>query len=307
MRDFTERTVAQIKEQSADQPFFLYMPLSAPHNPVAVHPDFVGASGGGADADFRIEVDWCVGQVLTALEEQGLADNTVVIFTADNGSAGPAQDKMRKASGHDSTAGREGWKATLYEGGQRVPFLVRWPAGITGKDRRDDGVITLEDFYATTADILNLPLPDEACDSASFLPQLRDQGQDLSARDVVVSSLFAGYNIRHGRWKMVSLPEKVLASHIAKSGKLRGKQADAEADPSKPWHTRVVLFDLHSDPMETTNVAKEHPALVAKLARFALSAIDNGRTNRGPARPGSLNDSEASNRPLFEELSNLVD
>ncbi|MHC5068183.1 MAG: sulfatase family protein [Planctomycetota bacterium] len=313
MREFTKRTVAAISEHNGEQPFFLYMPLTAPHSPVYPHPDFVGASGIDEHADFRIEVDWCIGQVLDALETSGQADNTVVIFTADNGSASFAHASMMKESGHDSAGGRSGWKATMYEGGQRVPFLVRWPNGIEGINRRDNGVITLEDFYATTADILGAALPDEACDSVSFLPQLRGEDQDSGARDVVMSSLGNRYNLRHQDWKLVCIGEAELASHLSKGGKQKNKgkgkgkgKKDASADHGLPWHQRVALFNLHSDPTESTNVAADHPEVVAKLARFALAGFDNGRTNRGPSRPHSLNDSKAHQRELLEELSALA-
>ena len=106
-----------------------------------------------------------------------MADDTLVIFTADNGSAKQAVLGMRE-HGHDSCDGRRGWKATWFEGGHRVPFIARWPNGIQGAGRFDDHMITLEDLFATVADILGQPLPDEAGDSVSFLPQLQGKPRD---------------------------------------------------------------------------------------------------------------------------------
>lgn len=287
MGEFTRRTVALIEKQNKDDPFFLYMPLTAPHTPIVPSKAFKGLSKLGPNADFRMEIDWTVGQVLDALERKGLSENTMVIFTADNGSYPGATIELNEV-GHDTHDGRRGEKATLFEGGHRVPFLVKWPNGIKGKlNRRENANITLEDFIATTADIIGESTPNYAVDSVSFLPQLQDKEAAFEQRDVIISSLRDILIARDGEWKLIykSLPEIV---EIRQRNKINiQKLRDGFFTPKniEPWYKHVTLFNLKKDQGETVNVAQQNPEVVAHLHAAVKKAIKEQRTNKGESKP----------------------
>ena len=125
--DLTREAVRIIRDHNTSEPLFLYFALTAPHSPVVPSAEWQNKSGLDEHADFRMQVDACVGQVRDALEQRGMGDNTLLVFTADNGSAKQAVQSMRGSGNHDSVDGRRGWKSTWFEGGHWVPFLVRWP------------------------------------------------------------------------------------------------------------------------------------------------------------------------------------
>ena len=293
--DLTRESVKVIEMHDAKEPLFLYMALNAPHSPVAPSADWQGRSKIDEHADFRMEVDHSVGRVLKALEAKAMADDTLVIFTADNGSAKFAVQSMRD-HGHDSSDGRRGWKATWFEGGHRVPFVARWPNGIKGAGRFDDGMITLEDFFATVADILGQPLAEEAVDSASFLPQLQGKQQDQVQRELIMSSLSNRLVLRHKHWKLICVGEREVVDRVA--GDRESKQQIT--NPNAPWYEQVVLYNLENDMAETTNVARQNPAMVAEIARLAMDALMDGRTTVGPARPNSCSE------PQIDLLTKLI-
>ena len=284
----TDRAVKLIKEQSSDKPFFLYFALNAPHSPVAPAPEFVGKSGVNEHADFRMEIDYRIGEILKALKDSGADDNTLVIFTADNGTAGGAANNKLNEAGHDTNDGRRGHKATLFEGGHRVPFLVRWPDGIKGKlNRRDSRIITLEDIIATCADIIDSPLPDEAIDCVSFLPQLEDKKLRSDSRDVIISSLGGTLIARNENWKLIFRSETEIVNKKLSKKKLKknkkGKSEIVKLSNDAKWHERILLYNIHDDVAETTNVAKDNPEVVRSLVEDVVKAVKvTGRTNRGP-------------------------
>lgn len=285
--EFTKRAVATIEQQNKDEPFFLYMPLNAPHSPVVPSKAFQGLSKIGPNADYRLEIDWAVGQVLDALEQTGLANNTLVIFTADNGTY-PGATKEFKEAGHDTHDGRRGEKATLFEGGHRVPFLVKWPQGIKGKlNRRENANITLEDFIATAADILGQETPEYAVDSVSFLPQLQAKKATDKQRDVIISSLHNILIARDGEWK---LTYKSLAeiAEIRQGNRENAKKLNAgyfTPKSNEPWYKHITLFNLKDDQGETVNVAQQNPEIVARLHAAVRKAIADQRTTKGSPRP----------------------
>jgi arylsulfatase A-like enzyme len=159
-------------------------------------------------------------------------------------------------------------------------------------------MITLEDFFATVADILKKPLPVEAGDSVSFLPQLQGQPQDQSQREIIMSSLSNKLVLRYKDWKLICVSEAEAASrqsHEKRAGRVT-------TDPKAPWNEKVVLYNLTKDVAETTNVASEHPAIVAKMAQLAIASIKSGRTNRGVDRPNSCFEIQID---LLKQLSEL--
>lgn len=248
---FTQEAVSYIKAQNRKRPFFLYVPLNAPHTPIAPSEPFKGRSklDGklGKYADFCIEVDDAVGQILAALEEKGLSENTLVIFTADNGCAYYIGVKQFEQKGHFPGAIYRGYKGGTFDGGHRIPFLARWPATIK-PGTKNNQTICLTDLLASCADIIGNPLPDKAGeDSLSFLPALRGEAIDTSMRQAVVHHDFGGsFAIRKGKWKLL---------------------LKATAGLGHPYRSKnnPHLYDMESDPGETKNLAGQNPEVVKEL------------------------------------------
>ena len=149
-----KRSIAYIKEKAkTDKPFFLYIPLPSPHTPILPTKEFQGKSGINPYGDFVMQVDWTAGQIVKAIDDAGIADNTIIIFTADNGCSPAAKIGELKAKGHDPHPGLRGHKADIWEGGHRVPFIVRWPAHIKA-GQTNNQLVGVTDLLATVADIL---------------------------------------------------------------------------------------------------------------------------------------------------------
>jgi len=197
----TERAAGFVRKQSADKPFFLYFALTAPHTPWMPREEFRDKSKAGYYGDFVAQVDTSIGYVLKALDEAKLSDNTLLIFTSDNGAHWLPEDIEKW--GHRANDGLRGQKADIWDGGHRVPFLVRWPghvqAGTTSKE-----LICLTDFLATTAAVIGAKLPaDAAEDSFSILPALRGDKLDRPIREAIVHHSGDGtFGIRQGPWKL---------------------------------------------------------------------------------------------------------
>ena len=251
------------------QPFFLYLALSSPHTPIVPSQEWQGKSGLGAYADFVMETDWAVGEVLSALDQAGVAGKTLVFFTSDNGCSPAAKVGELERQGHFPSAQFRGYKADIWDGGHRVPSLVRWPGQVKA-GARNDAVICLTDFMATTADLLGAKLPaNTAEDSFSFLPELLGTGR--TARDAVVHHSIQGrFAIRQGTWKLELCPG---------SGGW-GSPKDAEA--SKLKLPEVQLYDLSQDIGETRNVQAEHPEVVRRLTALLEKVVADGRSTPGP-------------------------
>ena len=237
----TEEAVAFINNHVSEnpaKPFFLYYSLSAPHIPFTA-PDFIkGASQEGPRGDMNALVDWVVGEVRGALESQGILDDTILIFTSDNG-------PRRGANGHRSAGPFRGYKNTAYEGGHRVPFIVRWPGKI-GAGERSEVPISLTDMMATFAEFTNYDLPDNAAeDSYSIWPALLGKDTGSKHRPALIADTSRGdFSIRRGSWKLIKL---------IPSPRNRLEQVDYE------------LYDLDQDPYETTNLADANPDIVEQL------------------------------------------
>ena len=184
----TRRAVEYIGRNAAKaklgQPLFLYFPLTAPHTPILPIPKFQGKSGLNAYADFVMQLDDTVGQVLDALDRAGLADSTLVIFASDNGCSPKANFPELAAKGHFPSYHFRGYKADIYDGGHRIPLVIRWPGTISAGSHCDE-LVSLDDFMATCADFLGEKLPDNAAeDSVSMMPVLRGATGDAVARGV---------------------------------------------------------------------------------------------------------------------------
>lgn len=266
----TRKAVAFIDEQAVqDAPFYLYFPLPAPHTPILPTDEFVGSSGTNSYGDFCLQVDDTVGQLMAALERHDIADNTIFIFTSDNGCS-PRVDYAELATfGHNPSYVFRGHKADIYEGGHRIPLIVRWPDVIAPGSVCDE-TVCLVDFLATCADILGDPLPDDAAeDSVSNLPLWRGEPQDTSLREATVhSSMDGSLSIRRGRWKLEMCPG---------SGGWSYPRPGPECEGLPP----LQLYDLESDIGERVNVAADQPAVVEELTDLLTRYIRNGRSTPG--------------------------
>lgn len=255
-----DEAAAFVESQAgADRPFFLYYSLTSPHTPIAPSKAFQGRSGLNAYADWLMETDWAVGQVLDALDRAGLADNTLVIFSADNGSTEPQSQRELAGMGCDLMHQFRGMKRSVYEGGHRVPYIVRWP-GVTPGGSRCEVPVSLNDFMATMAALTGYELPENTAeDSASILPLY--QGKTMGEHPVLIHHGFWGsYAVRKGDWKMIfSFDRKTKTFSRA-------------------------LYNMKDDVKETRNLLDAHPETAQEMSRLFEAAVKNGRVTPGPAQ-----------------------
>ena len=266
------------RAQQADQPFFLYLPLTAPHTPIAPSPRFAGASGAGAYGDYVCEVDWLVGEVMAALARGGFADQTLLVFTSDNGSpqrdgsgmSGPVGSV--RVHGHDPSRPWRGLKSDAWEGGHRVPLLARWPGRIPAASRCAAPIV-LTDLYRTIAAAAGAEVPAGAAeDSFDALGVLTGVPVDALSRDHLVHHSGGGvFAIRAGRWKLI------LGRGSGGFSKWK-PPVDAPAGQ---------LYDLVADPGERHNRYDEHADVVARLQARLGEIRDRGWSSpTGSGEPG---------------------
>ena len=280
----TKRTVEHIGRYAADakngKPFFIYLPLASPHTPIVPTPEWQGKSGLGDYADFVMQTDACVGEVLAALEKNGVAKNTLVVMTSDNGCSPAAGFKGLEKQGHFPSGDFRGTKADIWEGGHRVPFIVRWPAKVKAGSK-SASAICLSDFMATAAEITGAKLTDAAAvDSFSFLPELLGTGTSTRA-SVVHHSINGQFAIRKGRWKL---------AFCSGSG---GWSKPGDVQAAKSGLPAVQLFDLTTDIAEKTNLQAENPEIVRELTAEMAAIVANGRSTPGAVQK---NDTEVNFR-----------
>ncbi|WP_269540807.1 sulfatase family protein [Cerasicoccus fimbriatus] len=250
-------------ENVADQPLFLYFALTSPHTPIVPNDEFIGKSSAGLYGDFVVEVDWVVGEIMEALQRKGIADDTLLVFTSDNGpeclkgADGGAYERIRNHR-HYSMGELRGVKRDNWEGGHRVPFIARWP-GVTPSGETCTQYASLGDFMATCAAITGTPLPPGAAeDSVSNLPLL--EGKDVAVRDHLVHHSQDGqFAIRQDNWVYIDAPT--------------GQDTDS---PEPDWFKAErgythhdfpgELYDLSADISESRNLYGERPDLVAAMS-----------------------------------------
>jgi arylsulfatase A-like enzyme len=254
----------------ADKPFFLYFALSSPHTPLVPSREWQGKSGLGDYGDFVIETDWAVGQVLAALDQAGLANNTLVIFSSDNGCSPVAGVKELEAKGHFPSGPFRGYKSDIWEGGHRVPFFVRWP-GKVNPGSQSSQLISLADFMATCAGLLDAKLPANAGeDSVNLLPAFFGKYQGPLREAVVYNSIEGNFGIQQGSWKLELCPG---------SG---GWGSPKDPMAKKQWLPPVQLYDMEKDIGEKHNVQAEHPEVVKRLTALLEKYVKDGRSTPGP-------------------------
>ena len=273
LSQFSRKAVDWIKnhqKENPSQPFFVYMPLNAPHAPIVPGKDFLGKSKLTQYGDFCMEVDWAVGEVLNILNELNIEENTLVIFTADNGVSPQAKLEALEQKGHFSSYIYRGLKGSLYEGGHRVPFIVKWPAK-TPKNKKTDFLVCSTDLLATVADIHSEKLPDNAGeDSFSFLPVLSGQKMNDNERGGIVHHSDAGhFSIRKGKWKLI----------LHDGGGTR--RSDPKDKPVINNPAEVQLFNMENDATELVNIQQDNPEVVNELKQLLADFVNNGRSTMG--------------------------
>ena len=256
-------------EAKAGKPFFLYLPLNAPHTPIAPSAEWQGKSGISPYADYVMETDWAVGEVLQALDKQGLAENTLVIMTSDNGCSPQANFAELAEKGHNPSYVFRGTKADIWDGGHHIPFLVRWPAKIQPGSTTEQ-LTCLTDFIATCAEIVGARLPDDAGeDSASLLPVLLGKADKPIHEAIVHHSINGSFAIREGNWKLE------LCS--GSGGWSDPKPGTAAAQKLPP----VQLYDMTADIGEKTNTQADHAEVIDRLTRLLEKYVADGRSTPG--------------------------
>lgn len=271
----TQKAVEYVTQRSAEQqPFFLYFALTSPHEPIAPSPRFAGKSGISPVADFIMETDWAVGQVVQALEKSGRAQNTLLIFTADNGHCPYTGLQPLLDAGHWPSQRFRGYKADVWEGGHRIPFIARWP-GAVKPGAACHQLICLTDLLATCADLLGARLPDNAGeDSVSFLHFLRGAASGPRHEAVVHHSCFGQFAIRQGAWKLELCPGSGGYPNSVFS-------SPSDAAAAKQGLPAVQLYDMSRDDVEKTNVQDQHPEVVQRLTKLLEKYVADGRSTPG--------------------------
>ena len=273
MPEITRRAVAYIDGQavtSADgrtraesrRPFFLYFALTAPHTPIVPSEAHRGSSRAGRYGDYVHQVDGAVGRVMEALDRNGLSGNTLLIVTSDNGS--PARDGTNDSGpvgsvrryDHNPSGTWRGLKSDAWEGGHRIPFLVRWPGRVPA-GRVSKRLICQVDLMATLASVVGYDLPRGAAeDSLDLLPEWLDRDLPSPIRTSVIHHSGNGmFAVRKGRWKLI----------LGRGSGGFSKPSRIEPGPGEPGGQ---LYDLVRDPGETRNRYREFPEVVDRLARL---------------------------------------
>ncbi len=252
-------------------PFLLYFPLTSPHTPIVPPKGWAGKSGLGPYADFVVQTDHAVGEVLAALDEHKLTGNTLVVFTSDNGCSPQADFPALLKQGHNPSHVFRGHKADIYDGGHRVPFLVRWP-GVVKPGTTSAQLACLTDVFRTCAEAAGVKAPDAAGeDSFSLLPALRGESPAGRRTAVVHHSINGSFAVRDGDWKLCLCP--------GSGGWSTPRPGKDDASKLPP----VQLFDMAADPGEKTNLHDKHPDVVARLTKLLEKYVVDGRSTPGAA------------------------
>lgn len=282
LQRFTDKAIewleGKVDDAKAGKPFFLYLPFTSPHYPVAPRPEFWGQGHAGGYGEFMIETDYHIGRVLDFLEASGLEDDTMIVFSSDNGPERSWVERIEEFD-HDSSGIYKEGKRSIYEGGHRVPFFVRWPAGIESPGRTWKKPVGQIDVLATIAEMIGVRLPYEAGeDSDSFYSVLRDPKSDWERHPLINHAISGRFSVTEGKWKLI-LPHKNL---------------------------RHELYNLEKDPGEERNVYGQNVKLAARLEQKITEIVCRGRTTRGLPQPndtGYWDDLAWLNAEQYERLA----
>ena len=268
-----------IKEKHEEKkPFFLYLPLPSPHTPILPTKDWKGKSGLNEYADFVMQIDHHVGELNDLIEELNISENTMIIFTSDNGCSPEANFKLLAEKDHYPSGPYRGFKAGIFEGAHRVPFIIKWPKKIIPGSVSEKTICTT-DFMGTIADILNVELDDdEGVDSFSMLPLFSKESEVNYRREFTIHhSINGSFAIRKGDFKFIFTNDSGGWSYP------RPWSKDGEGLP------KFQLYNLKTDPGETKNLYGNFPEIESNLIDLFKKAITNGRTTVGNIQKNDLN------------------
>ena len=279
---YTENAVEFI-EENKKRPFFLYLPHTMVHVPIAASEEFEGSTGKGLWADVMAEVDWSVGEIMNTLKENGLEENTILIFTSDNG------PWLNYGNHQGATAGLREGKGTTYEGGQRVPAIMKWK-GVIPQGVVSNQLSSTIDILPTLAAITNTSLPAHKIDGVDLSPLLKG---DMNATPRTYFNYYYRYNnleaVRMGNWKLVF-------PHYGRTYKDQKPGKDGFPGPSLEQHFEPeALYDLRRDPGEEYDVQLAHPEIYRQLKEYA----EKVRKDLGD----DLTDTEGTGRRPFGKLA----
>ncbi len=284
----TRKSVQYIADRAKEpsKPFFLYLPLGSPHTPIVPSDDWKGKSGLGDYGDFVMQTDNALVEVAAALDHHGLADNTLIVFTSDNGCSKAAGIPELRQQSHIVSGPLRGSKADIWDGGHRVPFIVRWP-GKVEPSTTSDQTICLTDFFATVAGILDRDVPSDSCeDSVSFEPALfgmpiksstnRSDTTVAGRVGIVHHSISGHFAYRIGDWKLV-----LARGSGGWSSPKENKAADRPA---------AQLYNMATDLKESENLFHQKPEIADRLLRQLEADVSAGRSTPGPASSNDVED-----------------
>lgn len=265
MPTLTKRAVSWIAEQkNAERPFFLYWAWTSPHAPIVPTEDWQGKTHAGGYGDFLAQSDDHAGAVLRALDENGFRENTIVIFSADNGPEKYAYERVRNHA-HRSTGPLRGVKRDLYEGGHRVPFIVRWPKEVPA-GRVSDGLMSQIDIMATLAGVIGYELPTGAAEDSHDQIALW-RGGDSARKSLVHNTRKNHYAIRNGDWLLVDAP----SGNVSAVPAWFAEESGFEKNPHP-----VALFDLSIDVSQRNNLFSEEAIRVEQMRELLAKTRASG-------------------------------
>ncbi len=250
------KTVEWINKQEKDKPFFLYFALPSPHAPIIPNDEFDGTSEAGGYGDFMVQTDMVVGEVLKALEEKGMEDNTIIIFSSDNGTESYAWERAVEY-GHFSMGNDRGLKRDLYEGGHHVPFIIKWPGKVEAGSVSNE-MISQIDIMATLSSITGTDLPENAApDSYDITPIIKGEAYKSPFREATVhNTRKSKWGLRKGDW---------LYINDSTGGARKMLESFKELRSYTDFNTESILFNMKDDPEQRVNLYEKYPEKIKEM------------------------------------------
>ena len=265
-----KKSVEYISRQNDATPFFVYIALTSPHTPILPTTEWKGRSSLGKYGDFVMQTDSVIGDIVNAIDDAGIGDNTLVIVTSDNGCSKAAGILKLEAKGHYPSAHLRGSKADLWDGGHRVPFVARWPQVISPGSSSEQLICQI-DLLATCADIIGQPIPKGVGeDSVSFQPAFTGEPIESTRAGVIHHSVHGYFAYRQGKWKLL----------LSKGSGGWSSPSEKQVPEGRPI---AQLYDMELDPGERDNLYDTHPEEVERLLALLESDVKRGRSTDGAA------------------------
>jgi arylsulfatase A-like enzyme len=267
-----KRAVEVVTQQSAEKPFFLYFAFPSPHAPIIPNDEFIGKTQAGGFGDFVYQTDYIIGQVLEALKQKGLDENTIVLFSADNGPERYAFDRIQNYD-HSSMGELRGLKRDTWEGGHRIPFIVKWP-GFVKAGAVSHEVINQVDIMRTLANIIGAEIPnDAAVDSYNLLPVWKGESYKKPLREATVQNTYEErYALRQGDWLLIN---SFSGEHSKAPDWYNTNNAYIRYDKDSG---EGLLFNLKEDVSQKNNLFEKHPEKVAQMRDLLKKYRNSGRS-----------------------------